>query len=355
MSNHAAYMQLFDHPRAPRDLLRGFVPKKPFRTVHFDTLQPVPTVFAGPEPDQRRSVNVWRVRVRLDKRDHWLYLVVLLEFQSAVDRDTTYRMLLYSLLIQAKLAREDPSRYHGKMPLVLSVAVHDGQAVRNMDGLLTDMVDEFLRPYQPQQHLLPVDLRQAVEKPLLDNVLYAATLIERGRWAELSPALSKLEETTDPVADADLRRRVAELARQAADGGRAPDEVLTKLKAHQAAGELGAMGSLLAERMDQAVDESGARSPVEAQGFDDPANQAALSTLGMHFRRETLLSDAAVKYDVETATRLEAMLAPIDDPEFFQGLADFVRISGDVDELLSLVTEDIERRLGAPRRPVPAA
>ena len=212
-----------------------------------------------------------------------------------------------------------------------------------MDGLIVDEVPDFLLPYQPQQHLLPVDLRQAVAEPLLDNVLYAATLIERGGWAQLSLALSKLEETTDPVADADLRNRVAELARHAAaGGGRAPDEVLTKLKAHQAAGELGAMGSLLAERMDQAVDESRARNQM--QGFDDPAPIWSRSERCMHLRRETL-SDAAVKYDA--ATRLETMLAPIDDPDYFDGMGDFVRISGDVDELLSLVTNDIERRLGA--------
>ena len=80
-------------------------------------------------------------------------------------------------------------------------------------------------------------------------------------------------------------------------------------------------------------------------GFDDPL--AALGTLRMRLRRETFLSDAAVKYDVDAATRLEAMLAPIDDPDYFDGMGDFVRISGDVDELLSLVTGDIERRLGA--------
>ena len=46
-------------------------------------------------------------------------------------------------------------------------------------------------------------------------------------------------------------------------------------------------------------------------GFDDPL--AALGTLRMRLRRETFLSDVAVKYDA--ATRREAMLAPIDDPD----------------------------------------
>ncbi len=192
-------------------------------------------------------------------------------------------------------------------------------------------VDEELEPYQLQRYFL-LDLRRlGVEDAMPDNVLYAQALVEQGRWEDLRPALSALQEATDPEADVQLRSLFAALVRQAAEGsGQVSGETLKKLKSFEETGELGEMGSLLAKRMDQAVDES--RAEGRELGLTEGREQ------GLERQRAILLRLAARKFDAGTATRLEALLAAIDDPDRLAVLGDHVIDSDDGEELLSRVT-----------------
>ncbi len=204
-------------------------------------------------------------------------------------------------------------------------------------------VDEELEPYQLRRYFL-LDLRRVgVEDAMLDNVLYAQALIEQGRWEDLRPALSALQEATDPETEAKLRGLVAALVRQAAEGsGQVSGETLKKLKSFEETGELGEMGSLLAKRMDQAVDESRARGWAEGKELGlTEGRELGLSEgkeLGLERQRAILLRQAARKFDAGTATRLEALLAAIDDPDRLAVLGDYVIDSDDGEELLLRAT-----------------
>ena len=109
----------------------------------------------------------------------------------------------------------------------------------------------------------------------------------------------------------------------------ATDEVLTKLKAFERTGELGTMGSLLGERIDQAVDQSRAEGLAEglAKGMEEG-------------QRAMLLRLAARRFDADTATRLEELLAAIDDPDHLAAIGDHVIDSDDGEELLSRVAAE---------------
>ena len=61
-NDHARFRLL--HPRAIRDLLRGFAPKDLVGVIDFDTPERAPTEYMGADLRQRRSDMVWRVRVR---------------------------------------------------------------------------------------------------------------------------------------------------------------------------------------------------------------------------------------------------------------------------------------------------
>ena len=58
---------------------------------------------------------------------------------------------------------------------------------------------------------------------------------------------------------------------------------------------------------------------------------------GLKRQRAMLLRLAARKFDADTATHLEALLAAVDDPDRLAGIGDHVIDSDDGDELLSRV------------------
>ncbi len=335
MNDDAKYKSLFSHPRVCRDLLRSIVSKGLADRLDLDTLQTMPTEFVDARLGQQRSDMVWRVSFR--EGDGELYVVVLTEFQSTVDQDMPLRMVKYTSQIYTELRKKKRSPGE-KLPPVVPVVVYSGEARWSAPREMREMVgpvDEELEPYQLQRYFL-LDLRRTgVEDAMLDNVLYAQALVEQGRWEDLRPALSALQEATDPEADAQLRGLFAALVRQAAEGsGQVSGETLKKLKSFEETGELGEMGSLLAKRMDQAVDESRARGWAEGRelGLTEGREQ------GLERQRAILLRQAARKFDAGTATRLEALLAAIDDPDRLAVLGDYVIDSDDGEELLSRAT-----------------
>ena len=65
---------------------------------------------------------MWQVRFRGD----WLYLMVLLEFQSSVDSAMAVRVMTYTSLLYQKLIDDGVLRRHGKLPPVLPVVIYNG-------------------------------------------------------------------------------------------------------------------------------------------------------------------------------------------------------------------------------------
>ena len=76
---------IFQHPRAVRDLVGGFVDEPWVDDLDFGTLMRVPSdslsaMLPGEFEDRSNDV-LWKVRWK----GAWLYVYILLEFQSSVD------------------------------------------------------------------------------------------------------------------------------------------------------------------------------------------------------------------------------------------------------------------------------
>ena len=67
----------------------------------YSTLEKLSADHVGDRGQQRRGDAVWRVRFR----DGWLYLLILLEFQSRNDAVMALRMLEYTALLYGELNR----------------------------------------------------------------------------------------------------------------------------------------------------------------------------------------------------------------------------------------------------------
>ncbi|WP_297504468.1 Rpn family recombination-promoting nuclease/putative transposase, partial [Ferrovum sp.] len=77
----AGYKYLFSAPEFVRDLIMGFVPDEWLHGLDFSTLQQYPGSYITEDFQNRADDVVWRVRVA----GEWIYLYLLIEFQSTVD------------------------------------------------------------------------------------------------------------------------------------------------------------------------------------------------------------------------------------------------------------------------------
>ncbi len=84
-----AYVQLYAHPQMVADLLRGYVHEDWVAEVDFATLERMPDSLVSESLRDRADDIIWRVR--WGKR--WLYLYLLLGFQSSVDAFMAVRMI----------------------------------------------------------------------------------------------------------------------------------------------------------------------------------------------------------------------------------------------------------------------
>ena len=85
-----SYKLLFSEPKVVMDLLRGFIPEELVGQLDLQTLEPVKSTFVTDDLRDREDDIIWRVRWK--KR--WVYVYLLLEFQSKVDPWMALRVLV---------------------------------------------------------------------------------------------------------------------------------------------------------------------------------------------------------------------------------------------------------------------
>ena len=177
-----SYKLLFSHPEMVADLLRGFVPHRWVKELDFSTLEKLNASYVTDELRHRHDDLVWRVRFR--KR--WLYIYLLLEFQSSVDTFMAVRILSYTGLLYQDIIRTQQLSPNNKLPPVLPIVLYNGeprwQAAVELAELLEPAPLE-LQPYQPQQRYLLLDEGAYTEADLaaLQNLVAAVFRLENSR------------------------------------------------------------------------------------------------------------------------------------------------------------------------------
>ena len=193
-----AYKRLFSRPRMVEDLLRGFAARDWSAELDLASLTPLPASYVSHDLRQRHGDLVWRVRF---KDDRWLYVVLLLEFQSAVDRSMAVRMLTYTALLYQKLIADGVLRGRSALPPVLPVVIYNGQrpwtAPMDIAELIASGRGAALARYQPSQRYFLLDEGRVGGPDLPSGNLVSAlialeTTRDRLRALELLDALTDL-------------------------------------------------------------------------------------------------------------------------------------------------------------------
>lgn len=156
-ANHdTGYKLLFSDPLMVRDLLQGFIDDPWLARLDFSTLELVNGHYVSEDLRNRADDVVWRVKA--DER--WVYLYLLIEFQSRIDRFMALRMLVYVGLLYQDLVRGKQLGPDGLLPPVLPIVLYNGEprwkAATSLDALLP-RVPAFLAPLQPSMRYLLID------------------------------------------------------------------------------------------------------------------------------------------------------------------------------------------------------
>ena len=364
------YKRLFSFPRMVEDLLRGLLPGDWLDEVDFPTLDKLPTEYVSDELLKRHGDCVWRVRRR--RRGEWLYLLVLLEFQSTDEPRMALRILAYTSLLYQELVRNDALDAGGRLPPVLPIVLYNGEARWRAAvevGELIAPVGPELAPYQPSQRYVVVDERHVGTEDLPGRNLMGAVLgLEQSRTPDdlLRVAERLAEWLHDSDDDDELKRAFTDWVRQMAEGFGADDAALPAVQTLE--GVKMTLVERVAEWPKQWIQEGreqGIREVVEQlerAGAEPPLAETPEGmgrTLvervaewpkqwrqegrelgveqGLEHERALLRRQAASRFGEETAERLSGMLAHVADWDALAEIGEWLVRCETGDEFLARV------------------
>ena len=300
--NDPAYKRLFSRPRMVRDLLTGFAARGWSAELDLGSLTPLPASYVSHDLRQRHGDLVWRLRFR-DER--WLFVVLLLEFQSAVDRSMAVRMLTYTALLYQKLIAEGALRERSVLPPVLPVVIYNGRQPWTVPVDVAQLIASgrggSLARYQPSQRYFLLDEGRVGSADLPSgNLVSALIALETNRDRARAPALLG--------ALIDLLRKQDDEALTAAFGEWAAQVLLPRRFGRSVTGPLPRLEevrAMLAETVQEWT----------AEWVEQGREQG---------QRELLCHLAAGKFDAAASARLAAKLEGVEDADRLAQVGDWI-------------------------------
>jgi predicted transposase YdaD len=166
-AHDTSYKQLFSCPEMMRDLLIGYVPGKWLESADFSTLTQVGASYVSATGKQRHDDMVWRIGIG----GRWLWVDLIVEFQSTPDPLMAVRIMQYVSLLAEQIAKERKRNEfpEGRLPPILPIVLYNGKTEWHAP---VDVADCFLdppaglEPFRPALEYLLLDERRLQQHPL---------------------------------------------------------------------------------------------------------------------------------------------------------------------------------------------
>ena len=184
-THDSSYKFLFSNPELVRDLIMGFIPDDWLHSLDYATLEKVPGSYISDDFQQREDDIVWRVKVGGD----WLYLYLLIEFQSSVDKYMALRMMVYVGLLYQDLIKRGEVLTDGRLPPILPIVLYNGSkrwtAVTDIADLIP-AVPGLVEQFKPKLKYLLIDENAYSDTELasLNNLVAAVFRFEQSDGLE---------------------------------------------------------------------------------------------------------------------------------------------------------------------------
>ena len=291
MDHDSSYKHLFSHPEMVADLLRGFVHEEWVAQLDFATLEKMNGSYVSDDLQQRQEDVVWRVRWGKE----WLYVYILIEFQSSVDPFMAVRIMIYLGLLYQDLIRSRCLTGDGGLPPVLPVVLYNGQRRWNAATNVKDLIGEVpggLGRYRPEVRYLLLDEGRYSDSELapLRNLVAALFRLENSRTPEaVSQVLENLIAWLTMSEQASVRRAFTVWLKRVFLPGRIPGVEIAKVH------DIQEVKTMLAERVKEWTRE------WERQGIEKGRQEGAAAVLARQVERKFGSVDEDVKKRIATA------------------------------------------------------
>lgn len=281
MANHDnSYKLLFSDPSMVRDLLTGFIDPHLIAKLDLYTLERVNGSYVSDDLRDREDDIIWRLRCA----DNWLYVYLLLEFQSTVDPWMAVRIMAYEALLYQDLIRQK-ALSNGRLPAILPIVLYNGERRWTAAQDIAELIDPLpvgLEPYRPSLRYLLLDEGALLDeaRPLTRNLVATLFQLEHHQQPEQWVALLRnLATWLKAPEHHSLRRAFTVWVRRVLLNNRPPD-----LNSHQVSAiqDLDEVNTMMSERIkrwpDQWLQEGReeirqqtARNLIEQTTLDDDA------------------------------------------------------------------------------------
>jgi predicted transposase/invertase (TIGR01784 family) len=246
MDHDHSYKLLFSHAEMVADLLRGFVREDWVAQLDFTSLEKHPNSYVSDDLRERMDDVVWRLRFA----DGWLYVYLLIEFQSSVDAFMAVRVMAYLGLLYQDLIRAGGLAPGDRLPPVLPIVLYNGKPRWNAAQDVADLIAPApggLSRYLPSLKYCLIDESRYADSELLPlrNLAAALFRLENSRTAEdFEQVLDALVQWLDAPEQTSLRRAFVMWLKQGLQS-KLPGIEFTQLN------ELHEVRSMLADRVDE--------------------------------------------------------------------------------------------------------
>ncbi|TCO73744.1 Rpn family recombination-promoting nuclease/putative transposase [Chromatocurvus halotolerans] len=155
------YKELFSHPEFVQQLVEEFAPPRIAALMDFTTLQIHSGNYITPLFEEKFEDVVWSVAIHSQGMETRVYLYMLLEFQSSLDRRMPLRLLHYVACFYDNLLKSGATTAGKGLPPVLPIVLYNGSrrwtAHQDIYNMIRPEPPEFLRVYQPHLRYYLID------------------------------------------------------------------------------------------------------------------------------------------------------------------------------------------------------
>ncbi len=151
-----SYKLLFSEPEVVVDLLQGFVHEAWIGELDFSTLEKVSGSYVTDDLRSREDDVIWRVK----SRHNWIYIYLLIEFQSTIDHHMAVRLITYIGLLYQDLIKCKQTLLDQCLPPVFPIVLYNGDQRWNAPVELKDLIVKMpggLERYLPSLSYLVLD------------------------------------------------------------------------------------------------------------------------------------------------------------------------------------------------------